>query len=93
MKEKKTKSGMSRIFELSSDHKGLLVVSGALAALAAIASFVPYIAVYYVIRAVISVYPEFTRLNIESVLGTFARSNMYTEADMKEPNATPNGKV
>ena len=56
MKEKKTKSGMSRIFELSSDHKGLLVVSGALAALAAIASFVPYIAVYYVIRAVISGY-------------------------------------
>ena len=32
MKEKKPKSGMSRIFELASDHKGLLVVSGALAA-------------------------------------------------------------
>ena len=40
-----------------------------LAALAAIASFVPYVAVYYVIRDVISVYPEFNKLNIESVLG------------------------
>lgn len=69
MKEKKPKSGMSRIFELASDHKWLLAVSGVLAALAAIASFVPYVAVYYVIRDVISVYPEFTRLNIESVLG------------------------
>ena len=69
MKEKKPKSGMSRIFELASDHKGLLAVSGVLAALAAIASFVPYIAVYYVIRDVISVYPEFNKLNIESVLG------------------------
>ena len=26
-------------------------------------------------------------------LGAFARSNMYTEAATKEPNATPNGKV
>ena len=69
MKEKKPKSGMSRIFELASDHKWLLAVSGVLAALAAIASFVPYIAVYYVIRDVISVYPEFNKLNIESVLG------------------------
>ena len=60
---------MSRIFELASDHKWLLAVSGVLAALAAIASFVPYVAVYYVIRDVISVYPEFNKLNIESVLG------------------------
>ena len=37
MKEKKTKSGMSRIFELATGHKRLLAVSGVLAALAAIA--------------------------------------------------------
>src|SRR3712207_7491283 len=35
----------------------------------AIASFVPYIAVYYIIHDVISVYPDFSKLNIESVLG------------------------
>ena len=68
MEEKKAKSGMSRIFELAKDHKRLLAISGVLAALAAIASFVPYIAVYYIIRDVISVYPEFSKLNIESVL-------------------------
>ncbi len=69
MEEKKTKSGMSRIFELAKEHKWLLAISGVLAALAAIASFVPYIAVYYIIRDVIFVYPEFSKLNIESVLG------------------------
>lgn len=69
MEEKKAKSGMSRIFELAKDHKWLLAISGVLAALAAIASFVPYIAIYYIIRDVISVYPEFTKLNIESILG------------------------
>ena len=69
MKDKKAKSGMSRIFELAADHKWLLVVSGLLAALAAVASFVPYAAVYYIIRDVISVYPEFTKLNVKSVLG------------------------
>ncbi|WP_329886441.1 ABC transporter ATP-binding protein [Pseudoramibacter faecis] len=63
------KSGMSHIFELASDHKGLLAVSGVLAALASIASFAPYVAVYYIIRDVISAYPEFTKLNVESVLG------------------------
>ena len=61
MEEKKAKSGMSRIFELAKDHKWLLAISGVLAALAAIASFVPYIAVYYIIRDVISVYPEFSK--------------------------------
>ena len=69
MKEKKVKNGMSRIFELATDHKRLLAVSGVLAALAAITSFVPYVAVYYIIRDVISVYPEFTKLNVEAVWG------------------------
>lgn len=67
--EEKKKNGMSRIFELAADHKGLLALSGVLAALAAVASFVPYVAVYYIIRDVISVYPEFTTLNIEKVFG------------------------
>ncbi len=67
--EEKKKNGMSRIFELAKDHKGLLALSGVLAALAAVASFVPYVAVYYIIRDVISVYPEFTNLNIEKVFG------------------------
>lgn len=68
-KEKKAKGGMSRIFELAADHKGLLAVSGVLAALAAAASFVPYIAVYLIVRDVIAVYPDFTNLDTSTVIG------------------------
>ena len=69
MKKNKTKSGMSRIFELAAGQKRLLAISGILAGLASIASFVPYVAVYYIIRDVIAVYPEISKLNVESVLG------------------------
>ena len=51
------------------DRPPIPEVSGVLAALAAIASFVPYVAIYDIISDVISVYPEFTKLNVESVLG------------------------
>lgn len=72
--KKKTKNGMSRIFELASDHKGLLAVSGIFAVMAAVASFIPYVAVYFIIRDVIALYPVFTNLNIEVILnyGIFA---------------------
>lgn len=66
---KKPKSGMGRLFELASDHKGLLVVSGAMAALAAIASFVPYIAIYFIVRDVIAAYPDFSVLNVSKEMG------------------------
>jgi ATP-binding cassette subfamily B protein len=68
-KEKKSKSGISRLFELASAHKWLLAVSGILAALASAASFVPYIAVYHVVKEVISVYPDFTNLDASRVTG------------------------
>lgn len=54
----KPKTGMARVFELAADRKGLLVLSGILSALAAIASFVPYLAIYCIIREVILVYPD-----------------------------------
>ena len=66
---KKPKSGMGRLFELASDHKGLLVVSGAMAALAASASFVPYIAIYFIVRDVIAAYPDFSVLNVSKEMG------------------------
>lgn len=50
---------MGRLFELASAHKGLLAVSGVMAALAAIASFAPYIAIYFIVRDVITAYPDF----------------------------------
>ena len=66
---KKEQGGMSLLFALASGHKGLLAVSGLLAALAAIASFVPYLAVYWIVRDVIAVYPDFSVLQVGIVVG------------------------
>lgn len=66
---KKAKSGMGRLFELASAHKGLLAVSGVMAALAAIASFAPYIAIYFIVRDVITAYPDFSVLNVSKEMG------------------------
>ncbi|PYG89742.1 ATP-binding cassette subfamily B protein [Ruminiclostridium sufflavum DSM 19573] len=62
-KSPKKKGGMARIFELAAERKGLLTLSGILSATAAIASFVPYIAIYLMIREIILVYPSFELLN------------------------------
>ena len=79
---KKPKSGMGRLFELAADHKGLLVVSGVLAALSAIASFVPYIAIYFIIRDVIRVYPDFSALDVstEIAYGLLAITGIVVDA-------------
>lgn len=68
-KEKKPKSGIVRLFELASPHRGLLAVSGFFAALASVASFVPYIAVYLAVKEVISVYPSFSALDVSRITG------------------------
>ena len=44
----KAKTGLARCLELASGHKGLVFLSGFLAALAAICSFVPYLSIYYI---------------------------------------------
>ncbi len=49
-KKTKKKTGFARCMELASDRKGLLFLAAALSSLAAIASFIPYIAVYFIIR-------------------------------------------
>lgn len=62
-KEKGPKTGVARIFELAADRKGMLYLAALLSACAAIASFVPYFSVYYIIKEVISVYPNFSLLD------------------------------
>ena len=52
-KVQKNKTGMSRIFELAAAHRGMLTLSGILSVIAAASSFVPYIAIYMVIREII----------------------------------------
>lgn len=63
------KGGLSRIFELAESHKALLAVSGVLAALASIASFLPYISIYWITRDLLAVYPDFTNLDRKVIFG------------------------
>lgn len=67
-KQKKTKTGLARCMELASDRKGLIFLSAFLSSLAAIASFVPYIAVYFIIGFIIQRYPELNSFDMNVVL-------------------------
>ena len=63
----KAKTGLARCLELASGHKGLVFLSGVLAALAAICSFVPYLSIYYIIREILFVYPDMSLLNVSTI--------------------------
>jgi ATP-binding cassette subfamily B protein len=53
------KTGMIRLLEITGIKKGLVLLSIMFAALAAICSFIPYLAIYFVIDELISIYPNF----------------------------------
>ena len=61
-------TGLSRCLELASNKKGLVFLSAILSSLASIASFVPYIAVYFIITSIIQDYPNLDSLNIGEVM-------------------------
>lgn len=65
--QSKVKTGLARCLELASGHKGLVFLSGVLAALAAICSFVPYLSIYYIIREILFVYPDMSLLNVSTI--------------------------
>lgn len=67
-KQKKPKTGLAWCMELASDRKGLVFLAAVLSSLAAVASFIPYIAVYLMIRQVLGVYPELERLDMALVM-------------------------
>ena len=68
-KQAKPKTGLARCMELASNKKGLIFLSAFLSSLAAIASFVQYIAVYFIIRSILSVYPDMGSLDVVAVTG------------------------
>lgn len=68
-KKERNKTGMARCLELAAKHKGLIIISGVLAALAAICSFVPYLSIYFVIRELIEVFPNMTAANMTAIMG------------------------
>ncbi len=67
MEKKKSKTdvpkvGMARLLEIAATKKPLIIASVILSALASIASFVPYMAIYYIIGEILEVYPDFSAL-------------------------------
>ena len=62
------KTGLARCMELASDRKGLVFLAAVLSSLAAIASFIPYIAVYFMIRSIIGVFPNLDQLDMGMVM-------------------------
>lgn len=67
-KQNKAKTGLARCLELASNKKGLVFLSAVLSSLAAIASFVPYMAVYFIVRSILDVYPNLKLLDINGVM-------------------------
>lgn len=68
-KQVKPKTGLVRCMELASNKKGLIFISAILSSLASIASFIPYIAVYFIIRSILQVYPNLNSLDVNEVIG------------------------
>lgn len=68
------KTGMARLMELTGTNKGLVISSVILASLAGIASFIPYIAIFYMVKEIVNIYPNFELLSQTYVLryGLFA---------------------
>ena len=63
----KKKHGLARCLEIAAKRKPLVILSAVLSSIAAICSFVPYLAIYCVIREILMVYPDLNRLNTEAI--------------------------
>ncbi len=63
MSKQKQKTGTARLLELAATKKPLMVSSLILSALASIASFVPYIAIYLIVREILGALPDMAGLN------------------------------
>jgi ATP-binding cassette subfamily B protein len=55
----KPKTGMARLIQIAATRRGLVIASAILSALAAVASFIPHLAMYFIIRALVGAYPSF----------------------------------
>ncbi|TWH57205.1 ATP-binding cassette subfamily B protein [Desulfitobacterium sp. LBE] len=59
----KQKTGTARLLELAGTKKPLIIGAGVLSALASIVSFVPYIAIYLIVKEVLTALPDLEVLN------------------------------
>ncbi|ROR23947.1 ATP-binding cassette subfamily B protein [Mobilisporobacter senegalensis] len=65
----KPKTGMARLMELAATKKPLMIASVILSGLASVASFIPHIAIYFVVREIMGIFPEFGNLDLERTVG------------------------
>ncbi len=63
------KKGLPRLMELAMTQKAPMAGGMILSALATVASFVPYLAIYFIIQEVVGAYPDFDGLDVQKVLG------------------------
>lgn len=61
------KQGFSRLVQIASYHPFLVISSMVLSSLAAVVSFVPYLAIFVLMREVLSVYPDLSALNASAM--------------------------
>lgn len=62
-KNQKPKTGMARLLQLAATKKPLMISSVLLSALASVASFIPYLAIYLIVREILGVWPNTDALN------------------------------
>ncbi|MCD8014657.1 MAG: ABC transporter ATP-binding protein/permease [Lachnospiraceae bacterium] len=65
----KPKKGLPRLMELAMTQKAPMVGGMILSALATIASFLPYLAIYLIIQEIVGAYPDFDALDVPKVMG------------------------
>nr|WP_240663022.1 ABC transporter ATP-binding protein [Acidilutibacter cellobiosedens] len=54
---------------MAATKKSLMISSVIFSALAAVVSFIPYIAIYYIVREIMGTYPDFGELDMQRVIG------------------------
>ncbi|MDL2317742.1 ABC transporter ATP-binding protein/permease [Eubacteriales bacterium OttesenSCG-928-A19] len=62
-KDRKPKTGMARLFQLAATKKPLMIGSVVLSSLASVASFIPYLAIYFIVREILQVWPDAAALD------------------------------
>ena len=67
--KQKTKSGMARLLELAATKKPLIVSAVLLSSLASVVSFVPYLAIYFIVREILGVWPAVAALDTARLFG------------------------
>lgn len=63
MNKSTRKTGMARLMQLATTKKPLVITSAILSSLASIASFIPYIAIYIIIREILGELPDLSTLD------------------------------